>query len=78
MIDHPLGDSIRELAATPPGTTLPGRTRDVVTELLDALERGELRAAEKGDDGEWRAVPWVKQGILLAVRLGQIVDLSPQ
>lgn len=78
MIDHILGDSIRELAATPPGTTLPERTRDVVTELLDALERGELRAAEKGDDGEWRAVPWVKQGILLAFRLGQIVDLSPQ
>jgi 2,3,4,5-tetrahydropyridine-2-carboxylate N-succinyltransferase len=48
-----------------------------VTALLDALERGELRAAELSDDGEWRAVPWVKQGILLAFRVGQIVDLSP-
>ena len=77
MTVHELGDAIRELAATPAGTPLPARARDVVTSLLDALERGELRAAERGDDGEWRAVPWVKQGILLAFRVGQIVDLSP-
>lgn len=72
-----LGASIRELAATPAGTPLPAHARDAVTSLLDALERGELRAAERGDDGKWRAVPWVKQGILLAFRVGQIVDLSP-
>ena len=72
-----LGDTIRELAATPAGTPLPPHARDVVTALLDALERGEVRAAERGDDGDWRAVPWVKQGILLAFRVGQIVDLSP-
>ena len=72
-----LGDEVRELAATPAGVPLPARARVVVTTLLDALERGELRAAERGDDGEWRAVPWVKQGILLAFRVGQIVDLSP-
>jgi len=77
MTVHTLGDSIRELAGTPAGAPLPDEARDVVTALLDALERGELRAAEKGDDGEWRAVPWVKQGILLAFRLGRIVDLSP-
>ena len=72
-----LGEAIRELAATPAGAPLPAEARVVVTTLLDALERGELRAAERGDDGEWRAVPWVKQGILLAFRVGQIVDLSP-
>ncbi len=72
-----LGEAIRELAATPAGAPLAAEARVVVTTLLDALERGELRAAERGDDGEWRAVPWVKQGILLAFRVGQIVDLSP-
>lgn len=77
MTVQSLGDSVRELAATPAGTPLPAEARVVVTTLLDALERGELRAAERGDDGEWRAVPWVKQGILLAFRVGQIVDLSP-
>jgi 2,3,4,5-tetrahydropyridine-2,6-dicarboxylate N-succinyltransferase len=78
MTMHELGDHIRTLAATPAGAPLPAEAREVVTSLLDALERGELRAAERGDDGEWRAVPWVKQGILLAFRVGQIVDLSPE
>ncbi|MFB6124579.1 MAG: 2,3,4,5-tetrahydropyridine-2,6-dicarboxylate N-succinyltransferase [Halanaeroarchaeum sp.] len=32
--------------------------------FLDALERGRLRAAVKRD-GEWEAVTWVKEGILL-------------
>lgn len=77
MIAQTLGEDIRTLAATPAGSTLPPNAREVVTALLDALERGEVRAAERGADGEWRAVPWVKQGILLAFRVGQVVDLSP-
>jgi 2,3,4,5-tetrahydropyridine-2,6-dicarboxylate N-succinyltransferase len=72
-----LEHNIRELASTPAGESLPSGSRDVVDELLNALERGELRAAERHENGEWTAVPWVKQGILLAFRVGQIVDLSP-
>jgi len=72
-----LGAAVRALAATPAGTALPPEAAHVVSEVLDALERGDLRAAERGDDGEWRAVAWVKQGILLAFRLGKLVDLSP-
>ena len=48
----------------------------VLDELLDALEAGEIRAAEKGDDGVWRAVEWVKQGILVGFKLGRLVDMS--
>jgi 2,3,4,5-tetrahydropyridine-2-carboxylate N-succinyltransferase len=48
----------------------------VLDDLFDALERGELRAAERDDDGVWRAVPWVKRGILLAFRIGRLVDMS--
>ncbi len=44
--------------------------------LLLALESGEARSAEPGDDGVWRANAWVKQGILLGFRLGGIVDFS--
>ncbi len=44
--------------------------------LLDALERGEVRSAERGEDGAWRANGWVKQGILLGFRLGEIADFS--
>ncbi len=36
--------------------------------LLRALESGELRAAQRGDDGVWRAVPWVKRAILVGFR----------
>jgi 2,3,4,5-tetrahydropyridine-2,6-dicarboxylate N-succinyltransferase len=51
-------------------------TRDAVEHLLDALERGALRAATHGADGVWRAVPWVKQGILLGFRLGVLTEID--
>lgn len=44
--------------------------RAAVAELLEALERGRVRAARPGPGG-WEAVPWVKQGILLAFRVGR-------
>ncbi|WP_435335022.1 2,3,4,5-tetrahydropyridine-2,6-dicarboxylate N-succinyltransferase [Haloarchaeobius sp. TZWWS8] len=37
---------------------------EVLHELLDALESGEVRAAEKRA-GSWEANEWVKQGVLL-------------
>jgi 2,3,4,5-tetrahydropyridine-2-carboxylate N-succinyltransferase len=40
--------------------------------LKQGLNRGELRAAERGSDGVWRANAWVKQGILLGFRIGRI------
>src|SRR5262249_43921538 len=40
--------------------------------LKAALNRGEIRAAERGADGAWRANAWVKNGILLGFRLGKI------
>jgi len=44
--------------------------RDTVTRLMEALERGRIRAARPVDGG-WEAVKWVKQGILLAFRVGR-------
>ena len=65
------------LASTPPGTQLPEDARSVVRRLLDALEAGSVRAAEKDPaTGEWRAVPWVKRGILLGFRVGGTIDMS--
>ena len=37
-----------------------------------ALNTGQVRAAERGPDGQWRANAWVKRGILLGFRLGRI------
>jgi len=65
------------LASTPAGTQLPEDARSVVRRLLDALEAGSVRAAEKDPaTGDWRAVPWVKRGILLGFRVGGMIDMS--
>ena len=65
------------LASTPSGASLPEDARSVVRQLLDALEAGTVRAAEKDSvTGEWRAVPWVKRGILLGFRVGGMIDMS--
>jgi 2,3,4,5-tetrahydropyridine-2-carboxylate N-succinyltransferase len=39
-------------------------TRQAVEEVIALLDRGELRVAEKGDEG-WRVNAWVKEAILL-------------
>ena len=51
--------------------------RETVDRLLEALEKGVVRAAERDGSGEWRAVPWVKQGILLGFQIGKLTDMSP-
>jgi 2,3,4,5-tetrahydropyridine-2-carboxylate N-succinyltransferase len=42
-----------------------------------ALNRGEIRAAERDANGKWHTNAWVKRGILLGFRMGAIVDMSP-
>lgn len=44
-------------------------------EFLDALEAGEVRAAERDSDGTWHANTWVKSGILAAFALSGTVAL---
>ncbi len=46
-------------------------------EFKEALNRGEIRAAERDSDGNWHTNAWVKRGILLGFRMGAIVDMSP-
>ena len=48
--------------------------REAALDLLAALEAGDVRAAERSADGTWAANTWVKQGILLALRLGRMTD----
>jgi 2,3,4,5-tetrahydropyridine-2-carboxylate N-succinyltransferase len=50
----------------------------VFNEFKSALNRGEIRAAERNASGEWRTNAWVKRGILLGFRMGTIVDMSPK
>src|SRR5688500_17791472 len=50
--------------------------REVFEELKRALNRGEVRAAEKNASGQWVVNSWVKQGLLLGFRIGSLVDMS--
>ena len=58
-----------------PTTDLPSEAADVVAELRRKLSAGEVRAAEPTADG-WVVNDWVKKGILVAFRAGQIEDYS--
>lgn len=51
--------------------------RAVFESFKTALNRGEIRAAEKTAHGDWRVNAWVKQGILLGFRMGSITEVSP-
>jgi 2,3,4,5-tetrahydropyridine-2-carboxylate N-succinyltransferase len=49
---------------------------EVFTEFKTALRRGEIRAAERDENGDWRTNAWVKQGILVGFKIGKIVNMS--
>lgn len=54
------------------------QVRALVAALRTALSQGQVRAAEPDPSaaGGWRVNAWVKQGILLGFRVGQVVDVS--
>src|ERR1700704_1054131 len=70
-----LREQIEALAAQP-NREFTGEDRATFDEFKRALNRGEIRAAERTPDGEWRANSWVKQGILLGFRMGSTIDMS--
>ena len=53
----------------------PDEARPTFFAFRAALTRGEVRAAEKVD-GHWVVNTWVKQGILLGFRLGELLKMS--
>ena len=65
-----------EAIAARPGKEFSDDDRAAFEELKRALNRGEVRAAEKTDGGKWRVNSWVKQGLLLGFRMGAITDFS--
>ncbi len=65
-----------ESLATRPVNEFSEADRTVFNDLKRALNRGEVRAAEKTVEGDWRVNAWVKQGILLGFRMGKVMDMS--
>jgi 2,3,4,5-tetrahydropyridine-2-carboxylate N-succinyltransferase len=49
--------------------------RQAFLEFREALTQGKVRAAEK-KDGVWVVNTWVKQGILLGFRLGELTEMG--
>jgi len=52
-----------------------GESRDAIEATLDALDAGQIRVAEKLDDGRWHVNQWTKMAVLLGFRLS---DMGPQ
>jgi 2,3,4,5-tetrahydropyridine-2,6-dicarboxylate N-succinyltransferase len=67
-----LKSSIERLAALGEVEHNP-EARPAFLEFRDALTRGKIRAAEK-IDGRWVVNVWVKHGILLGFRLGELAE----
>jgi 2,3,4,5-tetrahydropyridine-2-carboxylate N-succinyltransferase len=69
--------TLEELAAAGDGAD-PAACREAFAHLREALSRGEARAAEPDPASTtgWRVNEWVKQGILLGFRHGDLADAS--
>jgi 2,3,4,5-tetrahydropyridine-2-carboxylate N-succinyltransferase len=74
-------DSLRALKSSieslfnSPTIANPDEARPAFFDFRNALTRGEIRAADKVG-GLWVVNPWVKQGILLGFRLGELQQVS--
>ena len=72
---HHLQAGIERLYALGPEARNVNGARGVFGDFREALTRGDIRAAEKVD-GEWKVNVWVKQGILLGFRLGELMEMG--
>ena len=71
-----LREQIEQLAARAAGD-YSDQDFTLFNDFKAALNRGEIRAAERDADGKWRTNAWVKRGILLGFRIGAIVEMTP-
>src|SRR5215210_5566106 len=71
----PLREQIEAIAARQ-DNEFSREDRAAFDELKRALNRGEVRAAEKTAGGKWLVNSWVKQGLLLGFRMGAVTDMS--
>ena len=72
---HHLQAGIERLYALGPEARNVSGARGVFTDFREALTRGDIRACEKVD-GAWKVNVWVKQGILLGFRLGELMEMG--
>ena len=71
---HDLKSAVERLVSLPEAERDP-EARKVFEQFRDALTAGKVRAAEK-QGNRWMVNAWVKQGILLGFRLGELTELG--
>ena len=71
-------DMLRDIAAVierawdaGPGGVHPTIVHDAVEYVIDALDEGRLRVAERQGVGQWSVNQWVKKAVLLSFRLNE-------
>ncbi len=50
--------------------------RAIFDDFKTALREGAIRSAERDENGDWHANAWVKRGILLGFKMGEMVTMS--
>ena len=60
----------------PAESSIPKEAEGTVGDLLQLLEEGKVRAAERDASGRWRVVPSVKRGILLGFRISRLEEFD--
>ena len=79
LFDHPPGSAGSVLGNAALRETYSEEDRRIFQKFKDALNAGEVRAAEPhaSSPSGWRVNAWVKKGILLGFRMGSIVEMGP-
>lgn len=67
---------IEELFALPISELPIQEANALFSELKGLLNSGQIRSAQPDNDGGWQVNAWVKRGILLGFRAGQLADAS--
>ncbi len=57
-------------------TEFDANDHETFNDFKTALREGAIRSAEKDANGDWHANAWVKRGILVGFKMGEIVTMS--
>src|ERR1041384_5992330 len=66
----------KRLEALTDSTEYTSEARVLFDHFKEALNCGEVRAAERDETGRWHANVWVKRAILLGFRMGSLTEMS--
>ena len=73
QLEAPINEAWEQRESIAPDTK--GEIRDAIDGALDALDRGEMRVAEKRD-GTWHVNEWLKKAVLLSFRVNDMNTIA--